>query len=135
MSNRKSGDDFEVECASALAANGFWVHRLKQNSAGQPFDIIAVKDGYATAIDCKVCEKDVFDLSRIEENQLNAMELWESCGNGNGWFALKLSDGRIKMISFSQMDCFGRLFGKRMSREAIMINGTDLPFWIRCEYG
>lgn len=135
MSNRKSGDDFEVEFASALAANGFWVHRLKQNSAGQPFDIIAVKDGYATAIDCKVCEKDVFDLSRIEENQINAMELWESCGNGNGWFALKLSDGEILMISISQMEFYENCFGTRMNRESIESNGMDLRDWIGYEYG
>lgn len=100
MSNRKLGNDFERELALILAANDFWVHRLNQNQAGQPFDIIAVKNQYAEAIDCKVCTNDKFELSRIEDNQHSAMQRWRDCGNGEGWFALKLSDGDIYMMSY-----------------------------------
>ena len=106
MSNRKLGNDFEREFAIILAANGFWVHRLNQNQAGQPFDIIACKNGYAEAIDCKVCANDKFEFSRIEDNQHSAMRRWADCGNGNGWFALKLSDGDIYMMSYIQAENF-----------------------------
>ena len=131
MSNRKIGDDFEVEFASILAANGFWVHRLKQNSAGQPFDIIAVRNGYAAAIDCKVCEKDVFEISRVEENQANAMTLWSDCGNGRGWFAVKFSDETIFMLSFAWIEYWEKYFGSRMTRQTIEHYGEDLHDWIQ----
>ena len=133
MNNRKIGDDFEVEFASILAANGFWVHRLKQNSAGQPFDIIAVRNGYADAIDCKVCEKDVFDLSRIEENQLNAMELWADCGNSCGWFALKFSDESIIMLPSNIAEMHQNIVGHRMNKVTAEAQGIDLHDWIAYE--
>lgn len=81
VSNRKMGHDFEKELCHTLYDNGFWVHNLTQNAAGQPFDLIAVRNGRAYAIDAKVCANDVFLLSRIEENQRYAMSLWMECGN------------------------------------------------------
>jgi Holliday junction resolvase len=92
MSNKSLGNGFERELCERLSKEGFWVHNLTQNSAGQPADIIAVQDGYAYLIDCKVCSNDKFPFSRIEENQDLAMTLWRDCGNGQGWFALKLED-------------------------------------------
>jgi Holliday junction resolvase len=34
----------------------------------------------------------------MEENQELAMELWKECGNGQGWFALKVPTEEIYMI-------------------------------------
>ncbi len=93
MSNKKLGNSFEAELCEILANEGFWAHNLAQNSAGQPADVIAVKDGEAFLIDCKVCSQGKFQYSRIEENQDLSMELWRDCGNGNGWFALKFDTG------------------------------------------
>lgn len=89
MNNKRQGTAFEKEFADLLSANGFWVHRLKDNENGQPFDLIAVRDGRAFAIDCKDCEGGRFRLSRIEENQSNAMRLWEATGNLPGLFAIR----------------------------------------------
>ena len=97
-SNRKLGNDFETEFCEILAEHGFWVHNFALKKSGQPADVIAVKNGIAYLIDCKVCENDNFPLSRIEENQKLSMMLWEDCGNGRGWFALKTSKG-IYMIT------------------------------------
>ena len=91
-SNRKSGNDFEAELCEKLSEYGFWVHNMAQNKAGQPADIIAVKNGKAYLIDAKVCSSDSFPLSRIEENQDMAMSLWKERGNGEGWFAFKFSN-------------------------------------------
>ena len=88
MSNKSMGTAFEREFAELLAEKGFWVHRLQDNQNGQPFDIIAVKNGRAYAFDCKDCAGRSFPLSRIEENQRLAMERWEECGNGTGYFAV-----------------------------------------------
>lgn len=100
MSNKKSGNDFEQRFAEILARNGYWVHRMTQNAAGQPFDIIAVRRGVARAIDCKVCETDRFNLSRIEENQESAMDSWLESENDGAYFVLEFSDGVIAVIDY-----------------------------------
>lgn len=89
MNNRKTGNSFEAEFCDLLFQHGYWVHNLAQNAAGQPADVIAVKNGVPFLIDCKVCSGKSFSLSRIEENQRMAMKLWDECGNGAGWFAVK----------------------------------------------
>lgn len=68
------------------------------NKAGQPADIIAVKNKTAYLIDAKVCSSRGFALSRVEENQELSMELWKECGNGQGWFALQVPTDEIYMI-------------------------------------
>lgn len=98
MNNKKFGNDFERELAELLYSQGFWVHLLCQNQDGQPADIIAVKNKKAYLIDCKVCStKKGFDLSRVEDNQNLSMELWKECGNGEGWFAVKV-ESQIYML-------------------------------------
>ena len=98
MSNKKLGNDFEQELCERLSEYGFWVHSLAMNKAGQPADIIAVKDRKAYLIDAKVCSSRGFALSRVEENQELAMTLWYERGNGQGWFALKVPTDEIYMI-------------------------------------
>lgn len=99
MSNKKNGNDFESELAEILSSYGFWVHQLSQNSAGQPADVIAARNGKAYLIDCKVCSTNKgFALDRVEANQALSMSLWDECGNGQGWFAMKLPTGDIIML-------------------------------------
>ena len=98
-SNRSLGNSFEHQFCEMLADAGYWVHNMAQNSAGQPADVIAVKNSFPHLIDCKVCSKDKFPLSRVEANQQMAMNLWQTCGNGSAWFALELSDG-VYMLSY-----------------------------------
>lgn len=99
MSNKKLGNQFETELCEILSMYGFWVHNMAQNAAGQPADVIAVRNGQAYLIDCKVCSTDRgFALSRVEENQELAMELWLECGNHQGWFAIQLPNGNIFMV-------------------------------------
>ena len=97
-SNRAVGNAFEQEFCELLFAYGYWVHRLTQDSAGQPADVIAVKNKTAYLIDCKDCSAKGFDLRRVEENQITAMQLWNECGNGQGWFAIKVPTGDIYML-------------------------------------
>lgn len=99
-SNKKVGNDFEATFCEILFNHGFWVHNIAQNQAGQPADVIAVRNRVAYLIDCKVCStRKGFDLTRMEENQNLAMSLWKECGNGEGWFAVRLPDGNIYMLS------------------------------------
>lgn len=117
MGNRKTGVAFEATFCEILASFGFWVHNLAQNKAGQPADVIAVKDGFACLIDCKVCSNDKFSLSRIEENQHLSMSLWNRKGNGDGWFALKTSLG-VFMISYPVL--------KKAEEKKVTLNLTDI---------
>lgn len=126
--NKKVGNDFESKFCDILFGEGFWVHNLAQNSAGQPADVIAVKNGKAYLIDCKVCTKDKFPLSRIEENQDLAMQLWKECGNDYGWFALAFND-EVYMLSHAYLKIVSRekstLTGKEITK-----NGFSLNEWV-----
>jgi Holliday junction resolvase len=131
--NRKIGTSFERQLCLSLAGYGFWTHRMAQNSQGQPFDIIAARNGNSYPIDCKVCEKDLFKLERIEENQYSSMLLWRDTGNGDGWFALKMNNGAIFFISFSNMEaaCVTKTV---LSSQEIRLLGVPLGEWVRqCE--
>ena len=119
--NKKVGNDFETEFCELLFAQGFWVHNMTQNAAGQPADVIAVRKKQPYLIDCKVCTDCTFPLSRIEENQHLSMELWKESGNGEGWFALKV-EGHVFMIPHFTM--------KALSHEKATLNFNDIV-----EYG
>ena len=97
--NRKLGNQFETRLCVSLSAYNFWCHPMTQNRQGQPFDVIAARNGQTHPIDCKVCKNNVFKLSRIEENQDSAMSLWKATGNGEAWFALELDNGAVYFIS------------------------------------
>lgn len=79
ISNKKIGNNFEKSTAEYLSENDFWVYRLPNKIGGQPFDILALKNDTVIALDCKVCSNDVFDKSRIEDNQHTAMNKILKC--------------------------------------------------------
>ena len=127
MNNKTLGNSFEAELGEKLSEYGFWCHNLAMNKAGQPADIIAVRNKVAYLIDAKVCSSKGFALSRVEENQELSMTLWEERGNGQGWFALKVPTDEIYMIphlciqahkqiksllSFSEIHELGKPLGK-----------------------
>lgn len=129
VNNKKLGGGFEAQLCGILAENGFWAHNLAQNAAGQPADVIAVRDGQAYLIDCKACTGSKFHLSRIEENQELAMARWEDCGNGSGWFALKIADC-ITMVSHTAMKLCRKLNYSALTTDVIVEFGTRLEEWI-----
>lgn len=129
MSNKKAGTQFERDLCHSLSAYGFWCHNLAQNSQGQPFDVIAARNGVSYPIDCKDCAKDIFKLERIEENQFSAMSLWKETGNREGWFALRLSDGDVYLVSFSDIKAYA-LSKTVLSEREIRILGVPLGEWV-----
>ena len=129
--NKKLGNDFEADLCEILSKHDFWAHNLAQNQAGQPADVIAVKRGHAYLIDCKVCSSHGFPLSRVEENQKLAMSLWKSCGNGEGWFALKLVD-EIIMVPHVFIESVAKQ-KSRMNLADIHKFGIPLERWIEMD--
>lgn len=129
-SNKKLGNDFEAELCGILFEHGFWVHNLAQNASGQPADIIAVRNGRAYLIDCKVCSDGKFDLRRVEENQDSAMKLWKECGNWNGLFALRLED-EIRMMGYEDIICFrGKWSLPALDGKMVRAHSVPLGKWM-----
>ena len=103
MSNKAIGTQFENEFCDLLSSEGYWVHFIAPDARGaQPFDIIAAKDGKAFAFDCKTCVAKTFTISRLEDNQIMAFELWLRCGNGDPVIAVK-HEGKVYLISYSEL--------------------------------
>jgi len=130
MTNKKLGNNFEREFCDILFRRGFWVHNLAQNAFGQPADVIAVRNGTAYLIDCKVCINNKFPLSRMESNQRTAMGFWKECGNGCGWFALQLSDKRIYMFPYKKMLVIEKSQSS-IEEDTILRRGIPLERWLK----
>ena len=131
--NRRVGTGFEKQLCMSLSGYGFWAHNLAQNSQGQPFDIIAARNGKSYPIDCKDCAKDIFKMERIEENQSSAMFLWRETGNGEGWFALRMTNGAVYFLPFSKLESLS-LLKTVLSDSEIRQFGVPLREWVeQCE--
>ena len=110
-----------------LAERGFWAHNFQQKANGQPCDIIACRNNVPYLIDAKVCSTyEGFRLDRVEENQILAMKKFYSCGNGVGWFAVKLPDESIYMIPLQRML---RAKKSSLSEKEIRYWGTEFERW------
>lgn len=128
--NRSTGGRFEQELSHVLAENGFWVHVFQQNKSGQPADIIAVKGKFHTLIDCKVCDKGYFSFERIEENQRLAMKQFTRKANELCYFALKLPDESIRLISLSRLVTVMGRGKKRISEKDMSTETWLLEDWL-----
>lgn len=108
MNNKQLGNSFEQEFCNILARDGFWVHFIEPNKSGaQPFDIVAGKDGYIYAFDCKTNKGNRFRLDRIEDNQQLAFDKFNHARNFNSYFAIKNEENiyiypSIILIHFKQ---------------------------------
>ena len=130
MINKKIGNEFEAELCEMLSLYGFWCHNLAVKIEGQPADVIAARNGNAYLIDCKVCSTNKgFALSRMEENQELAMNLWKECGNGDGWFAILLA-GIVYMIPHFTIEAFANI-QTYLSPKEIFEYGKPLDKWVK----
>lgn len=103
MNNKQIGTAFEKEMCEILTQLGYWVHFIAPDARGaQPFDIIAVKDGRATAMDCKTCVAKSFSIGRLECNQVFAFELWLKRNNGTPYIMAK-HDDKIYQIPYTHL--------------------------------
>lgn len=118
--NRTTGGRFEQELAEVLAAHGFWVHVIQQNKSGQPADLIAVKGKFHTLIDGKVISDNKgFQFDRIEENQRLAMKSFFKKGGELCYFALRLPDDTVWMVSLERLEVLMGRGKKRLSDDDI----------------
>ena len=128
--NRTTGGRFEQELSHVLAENGFWCHVLQQNKAGQPADIIAIRGKFHTLIDCKVCEQGYFSFDRIEDNQRSAMKrFFNRCGE-LCYFALKLPDGGVRLVSLERCETIRNRGKSRISAEDMTKETWNIIDWL-----
>lgn len=119
MNNKKTGSDFEREFCQILADKGYWVHFLSPDSRGaQPFDVIAVRNGHAIAVDCKTSVKPIFDISRLEDNQIMAFEKWINCGNYPPFIAIKYA-GDIYLVNYLKLKCDKKIDFRKDKRDVL----------------
>lgn len=77
--NRKVGTGFERDLCLSLSGCGFWAHNLAQNSQGQPFDVIAARNGVSYPLTVRLFQehfqdgayrrKPVFRYDALERNR------------------------------------------------------------------
>jgi Holliday junction resolvase len=129
LNNKKSGTSFEYDFIHCLSREGFWAHKFQDNVNGQPFDVIAARNNRTFIFDCKDCKNDIFPLSRIEENQYNAMMLWMECGNSEGLFAIRCSKG-IRIIQLSVLIFLKAKGVKVVNRNDLLWFSKSLKEWL-----
>lgn len=129
--NRSVGGRFEQELSHTLAENGFWVHVLQQNKAGQPADIIAVKGAFHTLIDCKVISDDRgFPFERVEDNQRSAMRMFQRKANELCFFALKLPDGTVWMTPLERIETMRGRGKRKLTDHEIRTQTYPMDKWL-----
>lgn len=128
--NRTVGNHFEQELGETLAKNGFWVHVLQQNKSGQPADIIALRGRFHTLIDCKVCADGTFPFERIEDNQRSAMKLFFRKAGELCYFALKLPDDTIRMVSLERLETLRNRGKHKLKQEDMDKETWHLDSWL-----
>ena len=94
--NKHLGSSFEAKVCQWLKDHKWWVHFFSPDKTGaQPFDIIAVKNGIALAIDAKTSSTNRFSINRLEENQKTAFDLWLKRGNHMPYVVVQYEDHMI----------------------------------------
>lgn len=130
MSNKAAGTKFEKEFAGILADNWFWVHLFQDNRNGQPCDVIAARDGNAYLFDCKDCQGNRFPLSRMEENQYNAMKLFRLTGNKRGMFVIRYPETGIYLVDFEVLKKLKDDGVTQIGENSIVRYGRSLQSWL-----
>ena len=115
MNNKRLGTAFEKRLCEWLSVRGWWVHFISPDRTGsQPFDVIAVKNGLALAIDCKTSAKPIFNISRLELNQVHAFEKWLKSGNEMPLVAVEY-EGHIFFVKYSDLKQNGKVDLRRLT--------------------
>lgn len=104
ISNKKRGTDFENRVVEIMAANGCWARPMYPDHAGnQPFDVLALKRSVSYAFDCKTCCEPVFELSRVEQNQWTALDMFYKKVDESVVGILALYDEKIYFIPYEYL--------------------------------
>ena len=120
---KKIGNYYEKECCKLFADKGYWVHLLAYNPAGQPCDIIAVKQLSSVLIDVKHCSTHLFSFDNIRPNQHSTFTMAQEknidCGfaiynDELGWkwldYIYVVKNNNKKSVRLEELEDIGRWF-------------------------
>lgn len=124
-SNKKIGNNSEEIVAVALQKQNYWVLRIPPNSNGQPADIIAIRNGVPYLLEIKHVEGKSFKLSRIEPNQIHALNYFELFG-GKSWVIFVLDDNSMYMLSWKSVEMMILNNWRKIEREYIKEIGNEI---------
>lgn len=82
MSQSAAGRNFEDRVLKIFSDAGYWTYAMSNGPRGQPFDLMAVRDGRCIAIEVKHLAQPIFYSSRVETNQAVAIKYYMRRGNG-----------------------------------------------------
>lgn len=129
--NRSNGGRFEQDMAEMLYDRGFWCHVIQQNKSGQPADLIAVKGKFHTLIDCKVVsDENGFTFDRIEENQKFSMRMFHKRCMDMCYFAIRLPDGSVWMLSFDRIEMLKLKHMKGLREKVLRKEAWPIEKWL-----
>lgn len=129
--NRSVGNQFESEFCDILGKHEFWAHNMQQNAHGQPADVVAIRGAFHTLIDCKhIADDNGFPFSEIRENQRSAMKMFQRRTGQLCYFAFKLPDNTMWMVTLERMDTLAGRGKKRLTDEEIRTQTWSLESWL-----
>ena len=98
-------------------------------------DIIAVKGKFHTLIDCKVISDDKgFPFDRVEDNQKLAMRMFQKKCGELCYFALKLTDASVWLISMERIETLKGRGKKRLTEDEIRSQSWSLENWLEASH-
>ena len=115
MTNGQEGQAFERRVRQYLAGQGYWVTKLQEGKNGAPFDLLAVRDHRALAVECKVCASLRFPLGRVEDNQWSGMKKFQQTA-GDAVLVLLAPSGEVCVYPFDLV-----LAQKRRGKSALAV--------------
>lgn len=104
----ENGKKFEEELCNFFANRHYYVvYNNKGISGSQPFDILIIRDNVCFAIECKNLENKngIFNIDRIEENQLLAYNRFLECRNHNFILAI-LWNNNVYFVNFDLLEYY-----------------------------
>ena len=126
-----TGLQFEKDFCEIMQKKGFWALNVSKDRTGaQPFDVLAIRSKFDSkveifAIDCKVCEADRFHLSRIEENQWAALDLFRHKVYGAHCGLAIFHSGKIYFVDIASL-----ILAEKRGQATIQFCDSIVPFYV-----
>jgi Holliday junction resolvase len=108
LKSYKVGEKFEKELCKFFANRNYYViYNNKGVSGAQCFDMLIIRDNVCFAIECKNLENKngIFNIDRVEENQLLAYKRFLECRNHNFVLAILWNDN-VYIVNFDLLEYY-----------------------------
>lgn len=98
--NQAIGNLTERQFIIFLLDHNYWCYQLPTTINGQCFDVVASKNNIFFAFEVKHCKKDLFSLSRIEDNQINSYFTLSNAKTSNYFIVFKFDSDLVNVFRY-----------------------------------